>query len=217
MLSKASPWVGGSTAAGMAGGAGRVLGSLRLPARPGMGSGVGTGSHGRQAQCSGRECHAASVRGLTACISTGETQPPAPAVLRGSPARLRVLHHQQPHQEQPGAVSHREHNLCCNQSKRKSSRSAGDRVAAGSDPCSCSKISALLPEEREQAASVFPGSITGKPWERQLLMAAGRPSPCIKYSATNQGCGPTAHALSEVWMGVTHLGSELLASSSSES
>lgn len=52
--------------------AGRAWGRLLLRARAGPGSCVGTGSHGRQARCSGKECHAASVWGPTARSSSGE-------------------------------------------------------------------------------------------------------------------------------------------------
>lgn len=71
-------------------------------------------SHGLQARCSGKECHAVSVRGLTARCSAGEPLL-APAVLRtrsipGTPA---------PPATTPGAAGSIPlgNNACCNRSR----------------------------------------------------------------------------------------------------
>lgn len=205
-----------------ASGAGRAPGHLQLPTRAGTGLGVGTGSHGRQARCSGKECHAASVWGLTACSSSGETQPLAPArppclqlprhpcVSCTISSHARNSHEQCPTEKTTRAVIKARGNLPV-----LPARARQPAVI----PAAVAKFLRCCPrkESRQRAFA------QAAPWESPASGSCERQwgsretFTCIKCSATNWGYGPIAHALSKVCMGVTHLGSDPLASSSSES
>lgn len=126
-------------------------------------------SHGLQARCSGKECHAVSVRGLTARCSAGEPLL-APAVLRtrsipGTPA------------PPANARSSREHpagkqRVLQSKPGKSPALPAGARQPAAI-PAAAAGFLRCCPRKGSKRGVVLEGT-TGKPCEGQLLLAMGQ-------------------------------------------